>query len=84
MTVLVSGGAITEIAVNQSSDDSEFFSEAEQKVIPAIIAAQNTNVATVSGATFSSNSIIEAVSNALGRAFTNPNITMSRGHGHGH
>ena len=65
VTVLVSGGAITEIAVNQSSDDSEFFSEAEQKVIPAIIAAQNTNVATVSGATFSSQGIIDAVADAL-------------------
>ena len=80
LTVTVSGGKITDITVNSSWDDNEFFSCAESKVIPAIIAAQDVNVSTVSGATFSSNGLIEAISNALGVPFTNPNSTMTNHH----
>ena len=84
VSVTVEGGKIADITINSYQDDEQFFSRAQSGVISEILAAQDTNVATVSGATFSSNSIIEAVSNALGKEFTNPNSTMSRGHDHGH
>ena len=84
VSVTVECGKIADITINSYQDDEQFFSRAQSGVISEILAAQDTNVATVSGATFSSNSIIEAVSNALGKEFTNPNSTMSRGHGHGH
>ena len=84
VSVTVEGGKIADITINSYQDDEQFFSRAQSGVISEILAAQDTNVATVSGATFSSNFIIEAVSNALGKEFTNPNSTMSRGHGHGH
>ena len=84
VSVTVEGGKIADITLNSYQDDEQFFSRAQSGVISEILAAQDTNVATVSGATFSSNSIIEAVSNALGKEFTNPNSTMSRGHDHGH
>ena len=84
VSVTVEGGKIADITINSYQDDEQFFSRAQSDVISEILAAQDTNVATVSGATFSSNSIIEAVSNALGKEFTNPNSTMSRGHDHGH
>ena len=84
VSVTVEGGKIADITINSYQDDEQFFSRAQSGVISEILAAQDTNVATVSGATFSSNSIIEAVSNALGKEFTNLNSTMSRGHDHGH
>ena len=84
VSVTVEGGKIADITINSYQDDEQFFSRAQSGVISEILAAQDTNVATVSGATFSSNFIIEAVSNALGKEFTNPNSTMSRGHDHGH
>ena len=78
--VTVSGGKITDITVNSYQDDDRFFNSASYGVISSIISGQTTEVDTVSGATFSSNGIIEAVSNALGIDFTNPNSTMTRRH----
>lgn len=66
VSVTVSGGVITDITTTSYNDDREFFSKAQSSVIPAIIAAQGTDVQTVSGATFSSRGLIEAVANALG------------------
>ena len=54
---------------------------AQSDVIDAILQNQNLNVQTVSGATFSSNGILEAVADALNVDFTNPNSTMSSDHG---
>ena len=81
VTVTVVGGRITDITVNSYQDDNQFFSRAASGVISAILAAQSTEVDTVSGATFSSNGLIEAVSQALGIDFTNPNSTAGRKHG---
>ena len=64
--VTVSGGAITSIDVESYSDDEQFFSRAKSTVISEIISGQTTDVQTVSGATFSSRGIINAVANALG------------------
>lgn len=84
VTVTVENGEITDITVNSYSDDDQFFSRAESGVISSIIKSQSTDVDAVSGATFSSNGIKEAVADALGIEFTNPNSTQQRGHGRRH
>lgn len=59
---------ITDIQVTSASgEDSTYLSQA-QSVISSIISAQSTDVDTVSGATFSSTGIINAVVDALGKA----------------
>ena len=60
VSVKVEGGVITDITVTSYQDDRQFFTRAESGVISEILSAQSINVSTVSGATFSSNSIIEA------------------------
>lgn len=85
VTVTVENGEITDITVNSYKDDQQFFSRAESGVISAILQSQDTDVDAVSGATFSSNGIKEAVADALGIEYTNPNITSQKGHGrHSH
>ena len=87
VTVTVENGEITDITditVNSYSDDDQFFSRAESGVISSIIKSQSTDVDAVSGATFSSNGIKEAVADALGIEFTNPNSTQQSGHGGRH
>ena len=81
VTVTVEGGRITDITVESYADDGQYFNRAQSGVIDAILQNQNLNVQTVSGATFSSNGILEAVADALNVDFTNPNSTMSSGHG---
>ena len=84
VTVTVENGKITDITVNSYSDDDQFFSRAESGVISSIIKSQSTDVDAVSGATFSSIGIKEAVADALGIEFTNPNSTQQKGHGGRH
>ena len=85
VTVTVSDGKISDIVVDYYEDDDHFFESAESSVISDIIDTQSTDVSTVSGATFSSNGIIEAVADALDIEFTNPNESMKReGRGHRH
>ena len=79
--VTVEGGKITDITVLSCSDDRQYFSRAQSSLIDAILNSQSVEVTTVSGATFSSNGILEAVADALDIDFTNPNATMSRGKG---
>lgn len=75
--VTVQGGMITDITVTSYADDNKYFSRAQSGIIQRILSAQSTDVDTVSGATFSSNGLIEAVSDALGIEFTNPILSMS-------
>ena len=84
VTVTVENGEITDITKNSYKDDQQFFSRAESGVISAILQSQDTDVDAVSGATFSSNGIKEAVADALGIEFTNPNSSMENGHGGRH
>jgi uncharacterized protein with FMN-binding domain len=84
VTVTVENGEITDITINSFKDDQQFFSRAESGVISAILQSQDTDVDAVSGATFSSNGIKEAVADALGIEFTNPNSSMEKGHGGRH
>ena len=76
--VTVENGNISDITVLSTGDDEEFFNRAKNDVIAAIISRQSVNVDTVTGATFSSNGIIDAVSNALGLSFENPISTATQ------
>lgn len=84
VTVTVENGIISDISIESYKDDREFLQKAKNGVISAIISSQSTDVDAVSGATFSSNGIKEAVADALGIEFTNPNSTQQRGHGGRH
>lgn len=75
--VSVENGYITGIEVLSTGDDAEFFNQAKNTVISEIIAAQSVAVDAVSGATFSSNGIIGAVSDALQSALnTSGEVTI--------
>lgn len=65
VTVTVESGYIVDVRVVETGDDAMFFRQAKAQVIPAIIAAQSVEVDTVSGATYSSFGIIDAVASAL-------------------
>lgn len=77
--VTILSGSITGITVLSTSDDAEFFSRAKSAVISEILATQSATVDTVSGATFSSSGIINAVANALAQAqgTTGEQVTLS-------
>ncbi len=75
VTVKVKKGKVTSITIESSREDAHYMNSAKETVINEIIEAQSLNVQTVSGATMSSNGIIDAVANALGIAYTNPNST---------
>ena len=82
--VTVEGGRITDVTILSSSDDRDFFQRAQNGVIPAILHAQSVNVSAVSGATYSSRGILEAVADALQLdASALPEITAPHGHGRG-
>lgn len=85
VSVTVENGKITDITVVSYEDDDAFFTRAESTIIGEIIDAQSLDVSCVSGATFSSNGILEAVANALNVSFENPNQsnTNARKGGHG-
>lgn len=76
--VTVSSGKITDITVESYEDDEQFFSRAESTIIDEILSQQSVNVSTVSGATYSSNGILEAVADALGISFDNPNSSSGQ------
>ena len=66
VSVTVENGAITDITINSYADDAAYFTRAQDTVISEIISTQSLDVQAVSGATFSSNSIMDAVADALG------------------
>jgi len=80
VSVTVKDGVITSVTVTSYSDDERYFSRAESQVIGEIIEKQTPDVDAVSGATYSSNGIMEAVADALGLSFTATTPT-SGGHG---
>lgn len=66
--VTLVGDEITSInVVSAPGEDSAYLSQAES-VINSVISSQSTDVDTVSGATFSSTGILNAVDEALGKA----------------
>ena len=66
--VTVTDGKIAQINLISSEDDPEYLNRA-LSVLDAIKTTQNTSVDTVSGATFSSAGLINAVADALGKAY---------------
>ncbi len=68
LSVTVEGGQIKTIEiVGDVSDDAAYFNQAKA-LLDDIIAKQTPQVDTVSGATFSSKGLIQAVQDALGKA----------------
>lgn len=66
--VTIAGGEIKKIQVS-GTDDAEYFNKAKNSIIPKIITAQDVScVDAVSGATYSSNGILNAVKLALKQA----------------
>lgn len=64
VSVTVEGGHITDISIVSSRDDEPYFSDALY-VIDDILAVNHTQVDTVTGATYSSGGILDAVEAAL-------------------
>ena len=67
VVVTIKNHTITSIVVSDYADDDEFFGKAKV-ILDSILKTQSTDVDTVSGATFSSNGLIEAVQDALDAA----------------
>lgn len=70
-TVTIEGGKITQISCWSEESDLWYFEKCEETVIREILDAQDTEVDTVSGATYSSNGIKKAVLDALSQAGPN-------------
>ena len=71
VTVMIKNGKITAIS-NTNTDTKQYFNKAWQKIQPKILQKQAVyGVDTVSGATFSSNGILQAVQKALEKAAVN-------------
>ncbi len=68
MEVVIENDIITEINVVSAENEDDAYFDAAIAVVDAILENQSTNVDVVSGATFSSNGILGAVAEALGKA----------------
>ena len=68
VTVKVADGKITELVLDDYADDKSYMERAKNRIFQEMISRQNTDVDAVSGATYSSNGLIEAVNKALGNA----------------
>lgn len=75
VSVVIKNGKIYKINILSTEDDEQYFSKA-RKLTSSIITKQTADVDTISGATFSSNGIIEAVSNALQKAYVKKTTTV--------
>lgn len=68
VAVTIQDGIITDVAIVSAKQEDAAYFDAAKGVIDEILEAQTTEVDTVSGATFSSNGILHAVADALGKA----------------
>ena len=69
MYVTITGGLITQIDVIESHDSQEILSKLEAGLLPAVVQNNTTDgVNAVSGATSSSQSMLEAIADALNQA----------------
>lgn len=68
VAVTVSGGAISAIDVVSHSETPGISDPAFDGVVPAIVQSQSTAVDTISGATYTSKAIMEAVESAISKA----------------
>lgn len=67
VSVTISGDKITDISIVSCEDDDEYMNPA-RAVVSAILSAQSPNVSAVSGATYSSKGIMNAVNAVLKKA----------------
>ncbi|MFA9379003.1 MAG: FMN-binding protein [Lachnotalea sp.] len=75
--VTVLGGIITNIEIISTNDDSNYINRASNQILSDIITTQSSDVDTVSGATYSSNGLIDAVTDALSGATTGDSSTTT-------
>ena len=68
VAVTIQDGTIIDVAIVSAKQEDAAYFDAAKGVIDEILEAQTTAVDTVSGATFSSNGILHAVADALGKA----------------
>jgi len=68
VTVTLEDGVMTDITVDSYRDDTRYFEKAASIMIPNMLEEQTAEVDTVSGATFSSRGLRDAVSDALDKA----------------
>ncbi|MGN0291096.1 MAG: FMN-binding protein [Lachnospiraceae bacterium] len=66
--VTITGGSIADIQVVEHAKETPSYFEKAMAIVPRILESQSPNVDTVSGATYSSNGIREAVIQALNQA----------------
>ena len=66
--VTVENGTISEIEITSADGEDKAYLSMAEDIIPKIIETQSADVDTVSGATFSSTGIRDAVSEALKQA----------------
>ncbi len=66
--VTISGGQLTEVQIVSAEEETPAYLEQAKGVIPAVLTQQNTQVDVVSGATYSSQGILEGIQNALAQA----------------
>ncbi|MFR2717415.1 MAG: FMN-binding protein [Anaerococcus obesiensis] len=71
--VTISKGSITNVEILSHSDDNPYFGRA-RSVISKILGKADKSVDTVSGATYSSRGILDAVRNALSKAGGSKNV----------
>ena len=83
VSVTIANKKITAIEVVSASGETPSFFSRAKAIIPKIIEAQNPDVDVVSGATYSSNGIINAVKNALTKASGGTVTETSNGDGFG-
>lgn len=68
VAVKIAGGIISQVEVTDQQDDRKWFERAYAGVVQEILKAQNADVDTVSGATYSSQGIIAGAAEALNKA----------------
>ena len=73
--VTVSGGKITAVDILSASGETGSYFASSQGVVSKVLSSQSPNVDAVSGATYSSNGIIQAVQNALSQAGNSDSAT---------
>ena len=79
VSVVIKNQTIRSINILSNSDDAAFFNRAKEGVTASIIAKQSTDVDTVSGATYSSRGIINAVKDALSSSDGEEQTVVAKG-----
>ena len=68
VSVVIKSNTIQSVKITKSNETPKYLGRAAGRVTQAIVNSQTTNVDTVSGATYSSRGIMDAVDNALAKA----------------